>query len=203
MELKPRIVCRKCGVELIIGDNWYESHARIPNNMCKQCVRDATREWQLQNAEKCREHSKKFYYKHGGTSMDSNRKCPMFLGVHVAERVLSKVFKKVEVMPHGHKGYDFICNKGKKIDVKSSCTLKRGSGNGWIFNIKHNTTADYFLCIAFDNRDDLNPLRMWLIPGDKLNSLTSASVTESNVNKWDKYSLSIDKVYKCCNTLKE
>ena len=86
--------------------------------------------------------------------MKLNKKCSQFLGCHVAERVLSHVFKDVQRMSNGNKGYDFICNKGFKIDVKSSCIQKN---NSYIFSIRYNNIADYFLCIAFDNRENLNP----------------------------------------------
>lgn len=99
------------------------------------------------------------------TSMKINKKCPLFLGCHVAERVLSHVFKDVERMPHNNKGFDFICNKGFKIDSKASCLHK---DNTYIFHINHNKIADYFLCIAFDNRDNLNPQYIWLIKSDEI-----------------------------------
>ncbi|MCK5027433.1 MAG: hypothetical protein KAS07_03365 [Candidatus Pacebacteria bacterium] len=126
--------------------------------------------------------------------------------MHVAERVLSKVFKDVQEMPYGYKGYDFICNKGKKIDVKSSCIYidKRGNRSGtWSFCIKKNKIADYFLCIAFDNREDLNPLHIWLIPGHIVNHLKSAAIAESVISKWGEHRLDIDKVTACCGIMKD
>ena len=139
-------------------------------------------------------------YKNGGNLMSENTECSQYLGVHVAERVLSKVFKDVVQMPHNNPGYDFICNKGKKIDVKSSCSHKKG--RNWTFDIGRNQIADLFLCLTFDNREDLNPLNIWLIPGDIINHLTTASISKSTLSKWDKFKLDIDKVASCCTTLK-
>jgi hypothetical protein len=127
-----------------------------------------------------------------------NRDCSLFLGVHVAEGVLRHVFKNVEVMPHGNIGYDFICNHGKKIDVKSSCH----KDNGWMFHIRHNIVADYFLCLAFDNREDLTPLGIWLLPGAEFAHLDGARITPNKFNKWDEYKLDIERVITCCDTIR-
>ena len=130
---------------------------------------------------------------------DENKTCTLYLGVFVAERVLSRVFKDVIKMPARNPGYDFICNKGKKIDVKSSTMSK---GGRWSFHINKNTLADYFLCLSFDNRNDLNPIHMWLIPGRDVNVFSGISTTTKNINKWDEYKLNIDKVSDCCDILK-
>ena len=131
--------------------------------------------------------------------MDENKQCATFLGVHVAERVLSHVFKNVERMPIHYPGYDFICNRGKKIDVKSSCLHK---ANNWGFNIAYNTIVDYFLCIAFDNREDLNPLHVWLLPGIMVNKQSTVGICPNRIQKWSEYELDISKVSTCCNVLK-
>ena len=140
-------------------------------------------------------------------SMDSqgvstpNESCSTYLGVNIAENIIRKIFKNVETVPYGNKGYDFICNRGLKIDVKSACRHK--SEHKWSFGISHNKIADYFICMAFDNREDLNPLYIWLIPGKIVNHLSSPSISESNLSKWDKYKLDINKVTACCDTMKQ
>ena len=131
-----------------------------------------------------------------------NRSCTSFLGCHVAEQVLRKVFKDVKMMPYGNKGYDFICNKGMKIDVKSACINTRPRCSSWSFVIKKNTVADYFLCLAFDNRKYLTPLHLWLLPGKKVNHLQGMSVSESTLYKWKEYELDITQTVKCCNSMK-
>ena len=158
------------------------------------------------NKEKIKEKSKQYRYTKGSLSMNLNKSCSSYLGVHIAEQVLFKIFKNVKQMPPNNAGYDFICNKGMKIDVKSSTfklDKRRKKLNGrWYFTINKNTIPDYFLCIAFDNRKNLNPLYLWLIPANKINYLKSASISKSTINKWSQYSQPINKVIACCNKLK-
>ena len=133
-----------------------------------------------------------------GTSK-TNRSCPQFLGVHVAERVLSKIFNNVERMPLHNPGYDFVCNRGKKIDVKSATMHK----NYWSFHIYRNKIADYFLCIAFDNRADLNPIHIWLLPSDVISDKVCVKISLSTISKWTEYE-QFNKLYEvvaCCNTI--
>lgn len=105
--------------------------------------------------------------------------------------------------PYGFPGYDFVCNRGMKIDSKAAClSLHHGKRTQWKFDISHNQTADYFLCIAFDNRESLTPLHLWLIPGNVINDKQCASVTKTSLAKWDEYTINIDKIFQCCNTMK-
>lgn len=141
--------------------------------------------------------------------MDKNKECASFLGVVVAEKVLSKVFKNVKKMPNNNPDFDFICNKGYKIDVKSGCLLKkdRSLNKRWIFRTRKNIIADYFLCLAFDNRENLNPLHVWLIPSKKIADKGSISIynSETSLQKWKQYELEekLEKVILCCNTMKK
>jgi len=135
--------------------------------------------------------------------MKTNKNCSVFLGVYVAERVLSHVFKDVERMPFNNPGYDFICNKGFKIDVKSSCLR---TNNSYYFNIKYNKIADYFLLIGFDNRKDLNPQHIWLIKNNLVNEIKALIIT-NNINGLSKYSNyelteKLKETIECCNKLK-
>lgn len=136
--------------------------------------------------------------------LGSDPTVPGYLGVHVAERVLSHVFKDVERMPYGNSGYDFICNKGYKIDVKSS-THPASRPNMWMFHINKNKIADYFLCIAFNNRDDLTPEHLWLIPSGILNDMTGACISTSTLSKWKNYELldKLDDTISCCDTIRD
>ena len=131
----------------------------------------------------------------------TNKESSLYLGVTVAEQVLSNIFKNVEKMPNGNPGFDFICGKGYKVDSKACCISKR-KYNSWHFVIRKNTTADYFALLAFDNRNDINPLYFWLIPGDIINDKTSIRISESTINKWDEYRRDIDEIISCCNILK-
>jgi hypothetical protein len=139
------------------------------------------------------------------TPMNEATGSSVYLGYFVAEQALSKIFENIQRMPYGNPGYDFLCGKNKKIDVKSSCNLKRdGHTSRWIFNIKMNKTADYFLCLAFNNREDLDPQYVWLIPGHKINAKKHIYITDipELIAKWDEYRKPIGTVIECCNKLK-
>ncbi len=144
------------------------------------------------------------------TSMKTNKNCAQFLGCHVAERVLSHVFKDVKRMPYNNKGYDFVCNKGFKIEVKSSCLNKN---NRYTFQNLNNKTANYFLLITFDNRKDLNPQHIWLIKSDEIlnnykeiNKYKTLILTNTEIylSKYSKYELTdkLKETIECCSTLK-
>ena len=190
-------ICRSCGDKLDLKTNWFESSMRDNSNICKKCVTDRSTKWRANNYEQYIETTRK---RHGAMPMNANKTCSSYLGCHVAEGVLSSVFKDVKVMPFGNPGYDFICNHGKKIDVKSGCTLKPGGNRSdlWNFHIGRNKIPDYFLCIAFDNRNDLNPLHLWLIPGDVVSHLSGTSISKTSLHKWDKYKLAVNDVVEAC-----
>ena len=213
MKTKTNPICRDCGVELN-DENWYSSWQKTNNHLCKTCHKERMRQWRKANPEKIKENVQRWRKanpvkakaqwtrrnrKQGKLLMSENRGCSSFLGVYVAEGVLGQAFKNVVRMPYGNSGYDFKCGNGYEIDVKSSCWRKNG---GWAFHIDHNIIADYFLCLAFDNRKDLNPLHVWLIPGDVVNSRICIGISPSTISKWDKYALDINKVSACCNMMK-
>lgn len=129
-----------------------------------------------------------------------NKNCATYLG-DIAETILSRMYKNVQVMPHGNHGYDFICIRDKKIDVKSSAT---GDKIGrWGFNICKNRIANIFLCIAFNSRNDLHiPIHLWMIPGHAINHLTNLKISKTTVEKWAQYELPIDEIASCCDKLK-
>ena len=140
----------------------------------------------------------------GCLPMSENKNCTQYLGVAVAERLVRHLFKDVIRMPNNNYGFDFICSKDKKIDVKSSCIMLNNNKNPhWNFHIEKNQNADYFLLLAFNNRDDLDPLHQWLIPGDVLNHLSCAGISLSTIYKWDEYRQDIGAAQVCCNKMKE
>jgi hypothetical protein len=113
------------------------------------------------------EYTRQYTYQAGlRVPASQNKECSLFLGVYVAESLLSKIFHDVQRMPPGHPGYDLICANGFKIDVKSSCLRKKNDGlGGWHFNIERNKVADYFIMVGFDNRHNLQPQHIWSIKG--------------------------------------
>jgi len=167
----------------------------------------ATAAWREANPDKAKVMGTRSDRKQGKHPYDENKKCSLYLGVHIAEQALSLAFKDVKRMPMGNPGYDVVCNHGKLIDIKSSCIsfqiVDGTQCSCWHFNINHNTIADYFLCIAFDDRETLTPLHVWLIPGSKLNHLTGTSISPSTIHKWDEYRLDISKIDECCNTMRK
>ena len=145
--------------------------------------------------------------------MDKNKTCPLYLGFWIAERILSCVFKDVKRMPSNNKGYDFICSKNYKIDVKSACLF---NNRFWNFRIRKNKIADYFLLVAFDNRKDLNPIHLWLIKKDeyihtlrgetKINDKDTLSIvtTKHYLDNYNKYEIvnKLEELQGCCNSIK-
>ena len=136
--------------------------------------------------------------------MYENKSCSSYLGIVVGERLCRYMFKDVEVMPHNNTGYDIVCNKSKKIDVKSACvTSTNDKYLHWAFRIRHNTTADYFILVAFDNRTNLNPIHLWMIPGKEVNQKESISISPSTLHKWDKWKRDINNAQICCTEMKQ
>ena len=167
------------------------------NNQDK--LREKTRLYRKENPEKAKANDIKAARKRGVLSFDENKDCTAYFGIHINEGLIKLYFDDVEVMPYGHPDYDFVCKNGWKIDGKCSSLHKDGR---WSFSIKRNATADYFFCVAYDNRTDLNPLYIWLLPGDKFNHLMCAGISPSTLSKWDKYRKPIGKAILCCDSMK-
>lgn len=103
-----------------------------------------------------------------------------YFGVFIGERILSNLFKNVIRMPYANRGFDFISEGGIRIDAKCSSLRYPKIGNPrWSFGINANKLTDYFLCMAFDSREKLQPMHIWLIPANKLNKKTSISIANS------------------------
>lgn len=181
-------ICRDCS----------QSRRRLPR-------RRYQRDYYRKNHEHCINRDRDWRHSTGRQKpMSENKTCASFLGVYVTEGVLSSVFKDVQRMPYGNIGFDFICCHDKKIDVKSSCRhCSKSRTDYWLFAIKRNTVADYFLCLAFNNRDDLEPEHIWLIPGGDVNDRTGVAISVNTLDKWSQYEQPIDNVLACCNILKD
>ena len=190
--------CRVCD-ELLTDENWAPSNRNGGSRICKKCHSEQARLWKKENPDKVKVIYTRGNRKNGHLPMDENKDCTLYLGVYVTERLLRHYFRDVEAMPYGNPGFDFICNRDKLIDAKSACLNVNG---GWQFHIKRNVIADFFVLVAFDNREDLNVLHVWMIPGDVVNHLKSASISPSTIHKWDQYKLDVDKASSCCNEMK-
>lgn len=177
-------ICNVCKIKKPISEFYNNKHGKCKKCFCKHVIEN--------------NHIK------GKTKPYGEAKgSPLYLGVYVAERVLAKVFKNVKRAHMQNPGYDFICGKGFKIDVKSACLSKKDYPS-WNFRIRQNKIADYFLLLAFDNREELNPQHLWLFENKNLNNRKTFSIYKSNVAilKWKEYELPLDKVEYCCNILK-
>jgi len=187
--------CSKCHKTQPLENFWVRKRGKQSGRIfswCKTCVITYSRDWKHRTGRQ--------------QSMKTNRDCSAFLGVNIAERILSRFFDDIQRMPYKNKGFDFICGRGFKIDVKSGCiTRSKHRQPYWFFGIKRNKIADYFLCLAFDSRENLNPLHVWLIPNavvcGKMNIKISNTV--ESLEKWKMHERSLNKVITCCNAIKE
>jgi hypothetical protein len=189
-KMQPSKRCPHCGNMKPLNE-FYISHSGMtmgkPRTYCKKCGVDQVRE---------RRHRKGM-----NKPLKESKDCASYLGVYVAERALSKFFDHIERMPYGNKGFDFICGKGYKIDVKSGCKRPSVGGGYWIFGTKHNMIADYFLCLAFQDREMLEPLHVWLIPTHDAN-VSAITISIKRIRDWSKYERPLDKVLTCCHELR-
>lgn len=203
--------CSKCGETKPLDEfHKHKGHKDDKRAECKECNNNQSKNYYQEHREERLSYRKDYYENGGGRemrghlSMYENKLCSAYLGVVIAERLCRHLFKDVEVMPNNNSGFDIICNKGKKIDVKSGCvTLDKGKYPCWQFTISQNTIADYFICVAFDNLFNINPLHLWMIPGKELNHQGSAQISPSTLHKWDKWKRDIDDAQLCCAEIKK
>jgi hypothetical protein len=143
--------------------------------------------------------------KWGSLPWNENKSCSHFLGGY-AELVLSKEFSSIERMPFNNRGYDFKCSHNKRIDVKSSCRRNHGRKNEsdfYQFTLRRNPTADAFLLLAFNNRKDLKPEHVWLVPASLVRHLMQLTITTTSESmaKWAQFERPLDHVNDCCGKL--
>lgn len=191
--------CTKCKEIKPIGEfGPRKRNADGLSSVCRACRRQA-----------CAESKHRLGY---CSPMDSSPNCSQFLGICVAERVIihSGMFNVIKRAPNNTPGYDFVCGRGYKIDVKSACkTFANRNGHAltpwWTFHIDHNKTADWFVAIAFDDREHLKPLRVWMIPGDVINHLVCLTITDSkrSLAKWAIYERCLDQISMCCDGMRK
>lgn len=202
-------LCSKCGkVKPLTEYHKYKSGNRkgFYRPECILCLRKRDKNYGIRHRKEINEKQRKRKYSQGAKPARENKACPKYLGVVIAETVLSTFFDHLEHMPDNTPGYDFICGKGYKIDVKASTLHShKPKSNYWLFGINKNQIADYFLCLAFDNRESLQPLHIWLIPGAVINTKQTISIADisKTLSKWQPYEKPLDKVIHCCNLLRD
>lgn len=205
--------CTSCNeIKPLTDYHFYKSGSKAgqPLAACKICRNARKRKWQIEHP---RYTTQRDHLIGKTRPMSEARDCSSWLGIHVAERVLSNFFVNIQHMGPTHPGFDFLCGKGFKIDVKSSCLTLPGRkwdspnrNSHWDFNIKRNKTADYFLLLAFnEDRESLKPLHVWLIPANKINQRQGVSITNTprGLLKWTSFERPLDKVLICCDSIKE
>jgi len=208
--------CCKCGKDRV-NKSWHRFKDEKGvwdkiSYLCDKCNVDC---WaQSKGYEDFADYARERNWNKGISSpMSENEDCATYLGIHIAERILSKIFENVTRMSINNRGYDFICKKGYKIDVKSA-TLGNSpnTDNRWYFSINYNDIADYFLLIGFDNRESLEPMHIWLFRKDDMMrgkpfymrkgfTMVDDPVTLEIYSIWEMTS-KLDKMKECCNKLK-
>jgi len=222
--MQPTKTCSKCHKTKPLDEFYNHKKTRDGKTTeCKECSKKYQRKYNQEHKERINTRNQKYKKEHkreaskqnkewyertgrqqkGKISMYEDKLCPAYLGIVIAERLVRHLFNDVEVMPYGNPGFDFICNKGKKIDVKSSCTqISPEKYVRWKFVVDHNITTDFFILVAFDNRTDINPLYLWMIPGKEVNDQGSISISPSTIHKWDKWKRDINDAQICCTEMK-
>lgn len=123
------------------------------------------------------------------------------LGEQLFKKFLNVIFENVERMKYTNYGFDFTCNniskefinkhptfklevnKEYRIQIKARCRRIYEKYIRWDFPIKYNN-ADYFILVAFDNRENLNIIHVWIfhkndiVRGDKFWRRDSFTITD-------------------------
>ena len=200
--------CGRCHVEKPVTQ--FHKASRAKDGLycyCKKCSIEQSIAWRKLHRERSNESQRNWRHRTGRHGlMSKNKSCSIYLGIWVAERALSTFFDRIQKAPYGKTGFDFICNRGAKVDVKSSClyVYPHNSSSHWSFDIRRNVIADYFLCLAFDNRESLNPQHVWLVPSKKVSAFASLKISNSQrgLAKWKEFERPLDKVITCCNLMR-
>lgn len=140
--------------------------------------------------------------------MEFNEECSSNFGIYKGEtlfkRFLLTIFECVEHMESNNKYFDFICknpsqefidkypqfklerDKEYKFQLKNRCLRRSPLWNSiyWCFShIDYNKKTDYFIFCGWNDRDNQNPIHIWIfhkddiIGGDKFWRRDSLSIT--------------------------
>jgi hypothetical protein len=175
-------VCPRCGLEKDREKDFYPKFSEGVNTKgayCKECTNN--------------------YHKEHTTTYADNPDCSQYLGILI-EHILADTLGATRAA-NGTIGYDFTCPKGYLIDSKASSKRRDGS---YRFMIKHNTTADYFACVAVD-RTTMTIKYLWYIPGDLVSHYQVLTI-DPEKDSWKKYApylRPIDKIAVACEIRKK
>lgn len=167
-------VCHQCKLEKPMREFYKRNDRNTVKSICKVCFR--------KNAEQRRREK-------GSEPYSKNMSCPGYLGVHIAEDLVERHAVNMTRMKFGNEGFDFLYKCKYRVDVKSSVRIhgNRAGSDRWQFHIDRNPVADYFLLLAFDNKDDACLEYVWVIPGSVLRNKRYATIGDSTLSKWDMY----------------
>lgn len=149
---KKGFKCRKDYEEFLARKRGYKNFGELTKEYKKNTAKNSGyknyNEWQRE---------------YRSSPLSDNKDLPQYLGI-LTEEVLSKTIKDSNRMPYGYPGFDIICNKKLKIQCKAGVLRYRSNGSTyWEFKIDYNKYVDYFILIAFENRQNLCPVHVWLI----------------------------------------
>lgn len=143
-------------------------------------------------------------------SKDSN--WSVYFGNFIVENYIIKTFEYPVKMPPNNPGFDWICKKGQKIQCKARCLKYDGKWSGWHFTINFNKMADYFILSAWDSKDSLVPLHVWIFHKDDIvrgikfwrRETFSISNTPEKLKEFEKYEVTdrLEKLKELCNRRK-
>ncbi len=185
--------CLFCGKDTNVFP-WYRNYDEEGNwdkdsYLCHKCGQNR---WAKTKGFKDFAHyARERSYKRGTLPMSENKKCPLYLGVYIAERKVARIilpeifgFIKKE-MPYNNHGFDFLVKDDILVDIKSSSL---DYTNHWTFGIGRNKIADCFLLISFNNDvENLNIIHIWLfnkgdyIRGEEFYNRSSFSVGNDEI----------------------
>lgn len=180
--------CSKCGKTKSAAEFYKTSNRKCLRSICKECNKLDATEWRKNNTNRHNEIARNSRYRNNVNNgpMEENKNCAGYLGIYIAENMIN-IGKH---MKNGNIGYDILDENANKLDVKSGCLRIRSNHNpSWEFHIEKNTIADYFICIGFNDRKNLNPLHIWKIPGDCINDKRCLSISVTTLDKWSAYEI--------------
>ena len=83
--------------------------------------------------------------------------------------------------------------------------MSKNRSINYMFTIRKNKDTDQFLLLAFNNREELKPTHVWLVPGELINMHKTIGISETpkSLAKWSKYERPLDKMIGCCNEMRK
>jgi len=143
-----------------------------------------------------------------------NENCSVYFG-EFTESLMVQTFEGAAKMPPNNPGFDWTCKRGDKIDNKGSCLVylaDRWAGR-WEFYIDYNNIADWFILSAWDNRDSLNPLHVWIFHKNDIirgkifwrRSALAINNTTKGLREFKKWEVTdrLDKLKELCNRIRQ